>query len=114
MHGQLWLFSYGTLRQPEVQRALFGRELASVPDALPGFVIDTILITDPDVVATSGSARHLILRRQEGAPAIPGAALAIEEADLAPADAYEAEDYRRIPVTLASGRTAFVYVAHEG
>lgn len=112
MDGQHWLFSYGTLRQPEVQRAVFGRELASEPDALPGFVVDHVLITDPDVVATSGSDRHPILRRRDGAPPIPGAALAIGEADLAPADAYEAEDYRRITVTLASGRTAFVYVAH--
>ena len=112
MAERLWLFSYGTLRQPEVQRAVFGRELESEPDALVGFVLDTILITDPDVVATSGSERHLILRRQDGAAPIAGAALAIEEADLAPADAYEAEDYRRIVVTLASGRTAFVYVAH--
>lgn len=112
MAEPLWLFSYGTLRQPDVQRAVFGRELASEPDALAGFVPDTILITDPEVVATSGSERHLILRRQEGAPAIPGAALAIEVADLAPADAYEAEDYQRVVVTLASGRAAFVYVAH--
>lgn len=110
----LRLFSYGTLRQPEVQRSVFGRELAGEPDALPGFVLDTILITDPDVVATSGSERHLILRRQDGAPPVPGAALAIAEADLALADAYETDAYQRITVTLASGRTAFVYVAQEG
>lgn len=111
MAPPLWLFSYGTLRQPEVQRAVFGRELDSVPDALPGFVIDSVRITDPAVIAASGSDRHPILRRADAAaPPIPGAALAIREADLAPADRYEAEDYERIVVTLASGREAFVYV----
>ena len=113
MPGRLWLFSYGTLRQPEVQRAVFGRELASEPDALPGFVLDHILIADPAVVAASGGDRYRILRRQDGAPPLPGAALAIREADLAPADIYEGGDYRRIAATLASGRTAFVYVAHD-
>ena len=32
----LWLFSYGTLRQGEVQRAVFGREVESVSDAFAG------------------------------------------------------------------------------
>ena len=31
------LFSYGTLRQRDVQRALFGRELEMQPDALTGY-----------------------------------------------------------------------------
>jgi hypothetical protein len=31
------LFSYGTLRQPEVQRTTFGRELEGRPDAIVGF-----------------------------------------------------------------------------
>ena len=108
----LWLFSYGTLRQPEVQLALFGRRLAEAEDGLAGFRIDTIHIAEPDVVNLSGNATHLILRRDEGASdPIPGAALAIEAADLAIADDYEGENYRRVLVTLASGRRAFVYVA---
>lgn len=71
-----------------------------------------MLITDPYVIAPSRSDRHLILRRQDGAAPIPGAALAIGEADPAPADVYEAEDYRRIEVTLTPCRAAFLYVAH--
>jgi hypothetical protein len=31
------LFSYGTLQQPDVQRATFGRLLRGEPDALVGF-----------------------------------------------------------------------------
>lgn len=111
MDAPLWLFSYGTLRQPEVQRAVFGRELDSQPDALPGFVVDSVPIVDPAVIAASGSDRHPILRRVDGAPPVPGAALAIRESDLGPADRYEADDYERVTVTLASGRRAFAYVA---
>ncbi|MFI0741396.1 hypothetical protein ACH4PU_25450 [Streptomyces sp. NPDC021100] len=56
------LFSYGTPRQAEVQRSLFGRELTGVPDALPGYRLATVEITDPHVVVLSGSAHHPILR----------------------------------------------------
>ena len=55
------LFSYGTLRQPEVQRATFGREIEGRPDAIIGYDLDYVTITDPNVIATSGSDRHPIL-----------------------------------------------------
>ena len=35
--GDLWLFSYGTLRQPQVQMANFGRLLEGRGDALVSF-----------------------------------------------------------------------------
>ncbi len=109
-----YLFSYGTLRQHEVQLAVFGRVLASIPDALPGFTLATVKITDPAVLAMSGSADHPILR---GTPdkenMVEGVALAITAADIPAADAYEVDDYKRIAVTLRSGRLAFAYVAHD-
>ncbi len=111
----IWLFSYGTLRQREVQIALFGRTLAEEPDSLPGFRLDTIEIAEPDVIHLSGKATHLILRRDasDAADSIAGAALAVREEDLAVADDYEGMNYRRIAVTLGSGRRAYVYVAPE-
>ena len=42
------LFSYGTLRDPGVQAAVFGRAVACTDDALPGFRVDQVAITDPD------------------------------------------------------------------
>lgn len=109
-----FLFSYGTLRLREVQRAVFGRVLASIPDALPGFELTTVTITNPAVVLTSGSADHPILRRTADTKNIvEGVALAITAADIPAADAYEVADYKRIAVTLRSGRLAFVYVAHD-
>jgi gamma-glutamylcyclotransferase (GGCT)/AIG2-like uncharacterized protein YtfP len=105
------LFSYGTLRQPEVQRATFGCELDGRPDAIVGYDLDYVTITDPHVIATSGSDRHPILRQTDrpGA-AVAGMVFAISEADLAAADEYEVDDYRRVAVPLRSGERAWVYV----
>lgn len=113
MDRTIWLFSYGTLQLPQIQRALFGRELAGEPDALTGFAVDSIAIADPDIVAASGIAVHRILRRRDGAPSIPGVAFAITSGDLPAVDDYEGENYARIAVTLASGRNAFVYIAPD-
>ena len=107
--SEVWLFSYGTLRQREVQLATFGRELAGETDALEGYVLGTVMIRDESVVATSGLAEHLILRRGQGV--IDGVAFAVTPEELARADAYETADYARVEVVLKSGRRAFVYVA---
>jgi hypothetical protein len=109
--AECWLFSYGTLRQPDVQRALFGREVESVPDALPGFEVGTVAISDPAVVAISGSVRHPIAREAGADAVVQGTALLLTEADLQVADAYETADYLRRAVVLKSGRHAFAYVA---
>ncbi len=107
------VFSYGTLRQPEVQNALFGREVPTIPDSLSGWHLEWLVIVDPDVVATSGSNLHPILRRGAPADSVDGAYLVIEDSELAAVDDYEVSDYVRIEVTLSSGATAWVYVAAE-
>jgi hypothetical protein len=105
------LFSYRTLQLPEVQLATFGRELDGHHDAIVGFDLDYVIITDPHVIATSGSDRHPILRPTTRADAhVDGMVFAIGEAELAAADEYEVDDYRRIAVPLRSGATAWVYV----
>jgi gamma-glutamylcyclotransferase (GGCT)/AIG2-like uncharacterized protein YtfP len=105
------LFSYGTLRQPEVQLATFGRELDGRDDAIVGFDLDYVVITDPHVIATSGSDRHPFLRRTDRPGAeVQGTVFGISEAELAAADEYEVDDYRRISVPLRSGDQAWVYV----
>lgn len=111
MDGDVWLFSYGTMRQPEVQRALWGRTVPMEADALVGFRLASVRITDPAVIATSGSDAHPMLVPDVAGNGVDGAALRLTAAELAAADAYEVEDYVRVPVTLASGRAAFAYVA---
>jgi len=104
------LFSYGTLRQPDVQLSLFGRTVSTVADALPGYRIEWLTITDQSVIATSGSDRHPILRRGGPTDSVTGAYLELDDAELAAADEYEVDDYRRSAVTLESGVQAWVYL----
>jgi gamma-glutamylcyclotransferase (GGCT)/AIG2-like uncharacterized protein YtfP len=104
------LFSYGTLRQPEVQLATFGRELYGRPDAIVGYDLDYVTITDPHVIATSGSDRHPILKAGAATATVEGTVFAISEAELAAADSHEVDEYVRVAVPLRSGQTAWVYV----
>jgi gamma-glutamylcyclotransferase (GGCT)/AIG2-like uncharacterized protein YtfP len=105
------LFSYGTLRQRDVQRATFGREVDGYDDAIIGYDLEYVTITDPQVIATSGSDRHPILRPTSRPNAhVDGTVFTISAADLAAADDYEVDDYRRISVPLRSGPRAWVYV----
>lgn len=106
------LFSYGTLRQADVQRATFGRLLEGRPDALTGFALSPMTITDPRVIATSGKAVHTIAR-PTGDPAdrIPGLVFQVTPAEIEAADRYESGPIERISVRLESGADAYVYVA---
>lgn len=105
------LFSYGTLRQPEVQRANFGRLLVGTPDAVTGYRLSTVAIDDPEVVVESGSAVHPILVATGNlADRIDGTVFLITQTELDAADAYEAEAYVRVEVALRSGGRAWAYV----
>jgi gamma-glutamylcyclotransferase (GGCT)/AIG2-like uncharacterized protein YtfP len=106
------LFSYGTLRQANVQLATFARLLEGRPDTLTGFALSPMAITDAGVVAASGSAVHTIAR-PSGNPAdrVPGVVFTVTPAELEAADRYEAGPIQRIRVRLESGAEAFVYVA---
>ena len=107
------LFSYGTLRLPEVQRANFGRLLEGAADRLPGWRLDSVTIRDPAVVGLSGTEVHRIVRRGGPSDAVEGVVLLLSDDELAAADAYETDDYARVECVMASGAAAFVYVAAE-
>jgi len=51
------LFSYGTLRDEKVQRAVFGRTVAGRPDAIIGCRLEPVSITDQKSIAISGTAK---------------------------------------------------------
>jgi len=111
MSGDVWLFSYGTLQQEDVQLATFGRRLEGRPETLPGYATVLFEIEDAAVVATSGKAHHLMARPSgDPADAVAGVAFRITAAELAAADSYEVSAYKRIEVRLKSGLAAFVYV----
>jgi gamma-glutamylcyclotransferase (GGCT)/AIG2-like uncharacterized protein YtfP len=108
------LFSYGTLRAPAVQLATFGRLLDGEPDAVLGYGLEMLTITDPTVIATSGSASHPVLRKSEDPSAVvEGTVFLISEEELQAADRYEVDDYTRVSVPLRSGARAWVYVCAE-
>lgn len=105
------LFSYGTLQLAEVQLATFGRRLEGRPDALLGWVMEPLAITDPEVIATSGLAVHeMACPTGNLSDRIPGVVFTLSPAELAAADRYEVAEMKRISVRLESGTEAFVYV----
>ncbi|MCO8275026.1 gamma-glutamylcyclotransferase [Actinoplanes sp. TRM 88003] len=106
------LFSYGTLRDPAVQEANFGRTLPGRDDSIVGYRLDVLEIADAEVVALSGQSHHPILVAT-GSPAdtVDGSVLELTDDELRRADDYEVDDYHRVQVPLVSGGTAWVYVA---
>ncbi|MDQ7880020.1 gamma-glutamylcyclotransferase family protein [Microbacterium sp. QXD-8] len=107
-----YLFSYGTLQHPDVQLDTFGRLVESEDDVLPGYTVDYAEIEDTRVVDLSGLSVHPIVR-ETGNPLdkVVGKALLVTADELDASDEYEVALYRRIAVVLASGRSAWVYVA---
>jgi gamma-glutamylcyclotransferase (GGCT)/AIG2-like uncharacterized protein YtfP len=105
------LFSYGTLQQDDVQIATFGRRLDGVDDALPGFRREMVRITHPAVIAASGADHHpIVVETGEPDHAVAGMVFEVTDAELAAADDYEVDDYKRVAVRLSSGLNAWVYV----
>jgi Gamma-glutamyl cyclotransferase, AIG2-like len=97
------LFSYGSLQQPAVQLATFGRLLAGSRDALVGFELRNVRHGDKQLANVIRSAR--------ADSRVGGTTFEITDAELAATDLYERGDaYTRIPATLASGGEAWVYV----
>jgi len=105
------LFSYGTLQLRQVQQATYGRLLEGVPDALRGYRLDQLIITDPEVVRLSGKPVHAIARfTGDPGDRIEGVCFVITEEELAATDSYEVNVYGRTEVELESGVRALVYV----
>ena len=108
-----YVFSYGTLRQANVQLALYGREIPTVEDALSGYQLQCLTITDAEVIRTSGSDQHPILLRGKAEDFVAGARLELSEEELHITDGYEVDDYKRREVVLSSGITAWAYLKKE-
>jgi gamma-glutamylcyclotransferase (GGCT)/AIG2-like uncharacterized protein YtfP len=100
------LFSYGTLREHDTQRAVFGRSVHGQPDQLLRFDLSDVEVQDergphyPNLAYSGRSDSR-----------VNGLVFDISESDLVAADAYiKRAGYRRQPEKLASGRMAWVYV----
>ena len=108
------LFSYGTLQLERVQVSTFGRPLHGTADAMVGYRLEPMEITDPEVIAISGTNLHTnLVLSDDPADEVEGTVFEITSADLAAADDYEVDGYERISIRLSSGLEAFVYIAPQ-
>lgn len=99
------LFSYGTLQDEAVQEYVFRRSLKGQADTLPGYVISEKKMY----------GRYLVLH-PGGNPEdeVQGMVYELADGELLKADVYEGPAYTRVPVSLKSGRQAWVYVEKTG
>ncbi|MGX1701943.1 gamma-glutamylcyclotransferase family protein [Microbacterium sp. NPDC055357] len=113
MDADQLLFSYGTLQRPDVQLDTVGRHLEDEPDVLPGYRLDYVEVQDRRVEDASQRRRQPMLR-PTGDPLdkVVGRTMWLTESELDACDEYEASLYRRVAVVLASGRSAWAYVAN--
>ncbi len=106
-----YLFSYGTLRQQNVQLKNFGRLLDGAEDALKKFILKDIEITDKVVLEVSDKKFHPILSYTGNEKdKVVGTVFKITLDELLKADGYEVDDYKRVEVTLGSGIKSWAYV----
>ena len=105
------LFSYGTLQTEPVQLATFGRTLSGSPDAVAGYRLRMVQITDQDFVAMSGAEYHRSLEFTGSTfDVVEGTVFSLTQQELEQADAYEPAGYERVKVYLRSGTEAWVYI----
>lgn len=108
------LFSYGTLQQEGVQLATFGRKLTGTKDALVGYQLSMLKITDPHVLATSGKEFHPIVSHTgHNNDFVEGTVFEVTQDEILRSDSYEVGDYQRVYAPLRSGQSAWVYVKLE-
>jgi hypothetical protein len=100
------------MQQEDVQLSTFGRKLSGEKDALPKFEPSLVRIEDPRVVARLGRTHHdNVTFNGNSKSRVTGTVFEVSDEELASADRFElAFFYRRVPVTLESGKQAWVYV----
>src|SRR5258705_12516192 len=106
------LFSYGTLQKEKVQVELFGRLLHGTKDILEGYKISSIEIKD-EAFLSKGENKYqqTLIPSNNKIDKVEGMVFEISEEELLLADKYEPDNYKRIKVTLRSGKKAWIYLA---
>lgn len=104
------LFAYGTLQDEAVQLATFGRKLAGQADALVGYRLVLVEVTDQEFAASNGAQQRSLQHTGLASDFVEGTAFLVSREELEQADEYEPTDYKRVAVQLRSGGTAWVYV----
>lgn len=97
------LFVYGTLREPEVQKKVFGRVIALHDDILEGYEKQTVEI--------NGNIYPIAVPNSQ--QSIEGKLLEATPDEIILMDEYETEAYQRKKVQLKSGEASWVYCQPE-
>jgi gamma-glutamylcyclotransferase (GGCT)/AIG2-like uncharacterized protein YtfP len=107
------IFSYGSLQQEAVQVSVYGRVLRGEPDTLVGWVRTLIDVPKSHKAASLGTTHYAnVVRSPQSSASVEGTVLELTELELNASDDYEREaGYVRVMITLASGRSAWVYAS---
>ncbi|WP_367180692.1 AAA family ATPase [uncultured Kordia sp.] len=107
-----YLFSYGTLQLEKVQQETYNRILSGSKDSLTNYKLESLEITNTEVLAKSEQKFHPIaVKTLNSEDHIEGVIFEITEQELLDTDTYEVEEYKRVLETFNSGKEAWVYVA---
>jgi gamma-glutamylcyclotransferase (GGCT)/AIG2-like uncharacterized protein YtfP len=101
------LFAYGSLREEEVQKTVFGRILKGIPEKLEGYAVKIIEIEEE-----FGLEEYPIIVPSENTnDSIEGILFELTMEELSLSDTYEGNSYTRIQVQLRSSKVVWVYSA---
>ena len=99
-----YLFTYGTLQDPQVQQYIFGRELKGTQDRLLEFKwFENAVYGRYPLVKPTGNPND----------SVKGMVYGVTEQELKTCDVYETSAYRRRTFILASGIEAWVYIENS-
>lgn len=100
------IFSYGTLQSKEIQMQVFNKLLTGTPDQLTGYKLKDLQIEEE-----FGIEDYFVATPSENpSDAVDGIVYSISSADLAKADQFESNAYKRVQITLKSGVVAWIYI----
>ena len=97
------LFVYGTLKDPKVQKEVFGRPTDGRPDVLEGYSKSEIEI--------HGESYPILTPSDQGL--VEGLVIEVTSEELEKIDEYETASYKRTRVDLKSGKQTWVYEKNE-
>lgn len=93
------LFIYGTLKEKEIQRRVFGRIEKGVKDTLEGYRTTRVIL--------DGLIYPILIETPKGS--VKGALISVSKDELRLIDNYETKECKRVRVTLKSGKKVWVY-----
>lgn len=101
-----YLFSYGTLKSKEIQMKVFNKLLNGTHDQLLGYKLKDLQIEEE-----FGMADYFVATPSENpSDFIKGMVFSVTNLDLAKADQFESNKYKRVQIKLKSGTIAWIYI----